>query len=77
MSSVSCGREGIPSHWRNFYQSGQKQSDSQDIRRIVCLWEVGLTDENPESSPLPKGAQEVFGHKNFFAAFWSPIRFIA
>jgi hypothetical protein len=42
----------------------------------VCLWEVGLTDENPESSPLPKGAQEVFGHKNFFADFRLPIRFI-
>jgi hypothetical protein len=42
----------------------------------VCLWEAGLTDENPESSPLPKGAQEVFGHKNFFAAFRLPIRFI-
>jgi hypothetical protein len=24
----------------------------------VCFWEAGLTDENPESSPLPTGVEE-------------------
>jgi hypothetical protein len=24
----------------------------------VCLWESGLTDENPESSPIPKGEKK-------------------
>jgi hypothetical protein len=41
-------------------RSGQICNGLDDIgliKKFVRLWESGLTDENPESSPAPKGAR--------------------
>jgi hypothetical protein len=35
----------------------QKPIANRKTPNIVCLWEAGLTNENPESSPLPKGTR--------------------